>query len=153
MNDQLPSSVPQPVPSRALWWQVYLPVAILVLLTLAGAVWVLLGGFAGSVDVGAGADVVLILLCLPNVLLGVLGFAFVAALCYGVAWLCIKLPPYVRQATHWLTLIERQTYQVSQRVAAPMVSVGARLAQLETFFQRGRSTQAQQKDTGLGGKQ
>ena len=132
-----PNPITQHTFRRSVWLQIYLPLILggLLLAAALGGVVVAAGGGGFS----AWADVSLIFLLLPALLLGLIAGAAVGALAYGVWWLVRESPPYFRLAQDVGQRVARQTRKIADRVVEPMLRAQAAQAQAKAARAAARS--------------
>ncbi len=103
---------------RQVWLQVYLPLAVGVML-LAGLSVGLWRGQVGTVS--AWADTALSLLLLPVLVLGLILLAVLASLAYGVWYAVRRLPEPFQQVRLTLARVEHGADEVVHKAALPLI--------------------------------
>jgi hypothetical protein len=112
-------------------WQVFLPIALGAIVTIAMFVFVLVGSLGTSVNASALADTTVIWFSLPVIFSCLLGFSLVAGLAYGVAWLCTFIPKYSTIAIDFLQKVASQTRLYAKQVEKPVADTRAKWDVLE----------------------
>lgn len=106
---------------RTVWLQVYLPLAIGVVLVVAlVTVGLAAGGWGGATTSGM-ADAALVALLLPAMLVGGIALAAIILLAVGVAWLVGWLPERSRIVQLIAARVSRQSDRISGRAAQAIV--------------------------------
>ncbi len=135
MEKPPPRPLPPPNPlttqrhQRESFQQIFLPffLAIVLLIVLA-----ILLGRATSYNTSQGAQIALIGLILPTMILGLLFLAVTIAIIVGVAKLTRLLPRYSRAAQDFFALLARQTRRTADSSVEPIL----RLHQWAAMWQR-----------------
>ncbi|HUN22537.1 MAG TPA: hypothetical protein PK299_05310 [Anaerolineales bacterium] len=112
-------------------WQVFLPIALGSILTVGMFVFVLVGSLGANVNASVLADTTVIWFSLPMILSCFLGFALVAGMAYGVAWLCTFIPRYSGIAIDFLQKVSLQTRHYAKQVEKPVADTRAKWDVLE----------------------
>jgi len=111
---------------RQSFWQIVFPVALMVILLLAGIV--LLFVSTGSAGTSIVADFSLMLVILLFLLIGLLALGVTIALIYGVAWLIQTLPPYTNEAQRGMKrlyfAVDRATTQAASMMIGGLAVLG-----------------------------
>jgi hypothetical protein len=135
MNDQSQSRLSQTPPTsarlrnqvtyekhrREVMRQVYLPLIISVVFLCVIAGFLVVAGLGGSIDVSRLADVSLIWLIIPALIVTLVFLALTAGLTYGVIWLLIQLPPLTRRAQDFMARVNRAVRKGADKSAAPFI--------------------------------
>lgn len=103
---------------KVVWLQIYLPF-IFLLLILAAVVAVLWVGGAGSYS--GWADSALVILMIPALLVGLVIFGALAALCYGVMVVIGLIPEPAKRAQEIAGRIAAETRRFADMAARPMM--------------------------------
>jgi hypothetical protein len=112
---------------RTVALQVYLPLGLGAVVVVIAVGLGLAAGAGGGLSVGGMADVSIVFLLLPLMLLGLLALVGFVAVAVGVGRLVRWLPPRSRQAQHLATRLARQAGDVADR-SAQMIVVPKALA-------------------------
>ncbi len=107
-------------------WQILTPLAVAVVVVIVALVLIILPGGAGVRS--PLADVSLMLLIVPTVVLGLLVLALVVGLNYGV-WLGLtRLPPYFKIAQDWVAQVADRIQHGADSVSKVILKIRATLA-------------------------
>ena len=107
---------------KRVWLQIYLPLILIILLvgSLVAYLWV------GGVGTYSGwADTALIFLLIPVLLAGLIFFAVVAGLCYGIIYLIGWLPGPSKQGQEIMRRVAFETRRVADLVVRPFFAHNA----------------------------
>jgi hypothetical protein len=121
----------RPETGRRIWLQIYLPLAIGVLV-IAG-----LGVGAWASDFGtasAWGDVGLVIIMVQSILLGTIALAMLAGLTYGVGWLTGLLPRPMRRGEEIMARAAGLTRRASNVALKPMFTLQATWAAVKAVF-------------------
>jgi hypothetical protein len=135
MNDEFSSSKERnPVTYQShrkqVLWQITIPLVI-------GAVIILI--LAVSVTTGSPqtaslwADVSLVWLIIPVMIVSLILLVFLAGLAYAVIWLVRTIPGYAMQAQNFMIMIVRQVEKLGNVIVEPILRVNAFLASLQAL--------------------
>jgi hypothetical protein len=105
---------------REVFWQVTIPLAAGLIIVLALAVGVT---FASSGLASRLADVSLIWLILPAMVITLVFLVLTAGLAYGVIWLIGKLPPLAFKIHKFLLLFSTRVRKISDKAVEPVIRV------------------------------
>ena len=136
MNNRLPSALPERNPltheahSHQVLWQITIPIILGSLVVLALAV---LAGISGPAEASLWADISLIFLIIPAMLISVVFLFLFAALIYGLFKLLKIIPPYARQAQDIVYKVEQRVKSGSDLVAEPVIRTQAFLARIRVL--------------------
>ncbi len=112
---------------RQVVWLVYVPLALGVLAVLALGLWVLMGSIGDS---SVWADVSLVILAGPVLLLGLVQLALAVALVVGLTKALQAIPAPMRQADLALWRLKRAVRRGSDLAAKPLIAPRAAAAAL-----------------------
>lgn len=121
---------------RQLWWQIYLPICILVIIGVALAVFTWITAFGEGDNSQRWAAISTIWLIIPAMILGVLFFAVLAGLIYLIGRLLKIIPPYTDKAQHYVSLATRKTRAITDLAVRPILFLEGILASLRAVFGR-----------------
>lgn len=118
---------------REVWWQVFLPLLLGVLL-----IGLLSGGLVvnGVRDTSTWADISMIWLILPVCFLGLIPFALVVALIVGATLGLQRLPPLALLVQQTMKQIEDGVQRGADRAAEPVLRIGGFVARLQALRRR-----------------
>lgn len=119
---------------RSVWLEIYLPLVAGSLVLAGVAAGIVLAARGGTIS--AWADVSLILLILPGLVLGAILAAIAGGLAYGVGWLIGKAPPYFNIAQDFVERLAKGVRRGSDVAVAPVLGANATLAALKSLFRR-----------------
>jgi hypothetical protein len=105
---------------REVFWQITMPVGFFGLLVLLGAILIVLQTARGT-DPSNWANISLIWLILPMLVILLIILAIVAGLAYAVTWLYIQLPPFAFKTQEFLKLAFIQVKKVCDLIVEPIL--------------------------------
>ena len=105
---------------REVFWQITIPLAIGLIIVLALAVGVTL---ASSTQASRLADVSLIWLILPAMIIALVFLVLTAGLAYGIIWLIGKLPSLTFKIHKFLIQLSVRVRKISDKIAEPVIRV------------------------------
>ena len=111
---------------RDVFWQIGLPLAAVLMVLVSAGVWVVLP--QGAATRSPIADVSLILLICPAMVVALVVLALVAGLCVGMVYALRELPYLLKRGQDVMVLALYYTQKYAGRVADVFVSTRARLA-------------------------
>jgi hypothetical protein len=122
-------------------WQIYVPLAIVFL--------ILVGMAAGFVLSGTGtfstwADISMMLLAIPALVIGIILLVLTGGLVYGVSWLIKALPEPAWQVQQVFSKVAEQVQSAADGIASTFIRVNA----IPAVFRRGRSDRVVQEAEG-----
>lgn len=116
---------------REVLWQIILPMVLVGVVLLAGVVAL---GLTGVGSAGRWADISLMWLLLPVIVLSIVPLALLVGLIYGLTRALGALPGLAYQAQRALLRVERTTRRIADRAAAPVIGVESRTASWKAFW-------------------
>ena len=122
---------------REVFWQITVPLLVVILLLLALAILVVFQ--ATAVQKSVWADISLMWLIVPALFMAIILMIIFGASAYLCILLIGELPIYFRQAHVWLEYIGYQIAQISDKAVAPVLriqSFNASMSQLGRQFLR-----------------
>lgn len=137
MNDFRPAKLRERNPltharhRREVFWQITLPLLLGLVLFVGVSV---LSALGNSGEVSRGADVALIWLILPLLVVGLIFLVVLAGLTYGLVFLIRGIPGYARQAQDLVALVADKTRQLGDAAVEPIY-------RLESFMAGVRAAQ------------
>lgn len=123
--------ITQAAHQRQVLWQITLPSLLGVILLIVLSVLIALSSRGQQ---RLWADVALIFILLPPILLSVLLVILLGGLVYGIIWLSKNIPIYTFQAQNFMIKIETTVLQVADKVVEPILKVEEFRAGLRRFF-------------------
>jgi hypothetical protein len=125
----------KPKPKRtyrnSVWLQIYLPL-IFILLLLGAIVALLWVGGVGSYS--GWADIALVILIIPALLLGLILFVILAGLCYGIMTIIGMIPEPAKRVQEISTRIANETRRFADLAVRPLLAPrAAKTAMIETL--------------------
>lgn len=111
---------------RDVFWQIGLPLAMVLLVLVSAGVWVVLP--QGAATRSPIADVSLVMLICPASLLALVTLALVGGLCFGMFYALRELPFLLKRAQDVMVLVVYYTQKYAGRVANVFLSTRAGLA-------------------------
>ena len=115
---------------RQEFWQIILPISVTGLIVLMVAILICL---APPGTASAWADVSLVLLLIPVMVVALLILGLSAALVYGVVRLTEVIPPFARRAQAFAFNLERRIHSLSHNLVEPIIKVSSFKAGLQIF--------------------
>ena len=106
---------------REVFWQITVPVMVGVAILVFAAVAIVVG--ANAVQISKMADISLIYLIIPTMIITILFIAINAAFVYALIRLIQVLPLYSRQAQDFLIVVRIRVRQVSDKVVSPILGI------------------------------
>lgn len=138
-SDFQPPSTPKANPltqqahRREVFRQITLPLTIGALIILVAAVAVALAAGRGVDEVGAWADVSLMWLIIPGMLLVLILMILTAGVAYAVTYLLGVVPPYARQVQDFFLLVQFRVRKIADTAVEPALRAGALMASLRAL--------------------
>lgn len=120
-----PNPITQAVHRRQVLWQIWVPFIVIVVLVLISAVGVVLAGFQGTGDISRWANISLIWLILPMLLLTIIMIAATAGIVYLLYMALRVLPSYSRQLQGIFVLISFYVRKFSDAAVEPILKVNS----------------------------
>lgn len=117
-------------------WQIYLPLIMGLIIAVAFAA---LAGFASAEGASRWADISLIFLIIPVVMMTLLVLAFTAGLIYVVVKLLQIIPVYSYQALDFIQLVSRRIHKGADLAVEPILRVHGFRAALQVLRDKLRS--------------
>lgn len=117
---------------RESWWQIIFPVLVMTLLSVAAVVLlIVLGGPGGASIV---ADYSLILVIIPNLVIGLAAFLLLGGLAYLLTRLVGSIPPYANLAQEGMKQVYRQVDKVTNQIAGAVITVRSVMTGISIFL-------------------
>ena len=137
-NRQSPSlpernPVTQKAHGRQVLWQVTLPLALGVIVVLVLAVLV---AMAGEAEASLWADISIIFLLIPTILVALLFLIVLVGLIYALVKILQILPRYALIAQNFTYKVERRARSGANRAAEPILRYHSFVAAVRTLFRR-----------------
>ncbi len=117
------------------FWQITIPMLIVLALALVLVILALSGTF---VQQSQWADISIIWLIIPSMLIGLVFFIVVAGLIYLVTILLGRLPPYARLAQDWLLVARFKVGEVGDKLVEPFLRIEEAKVSWQTLVGRMR---------------
>lgn len=130
------NSVTEADHKRDVLWQITLPFVVGVLVILIFGALVIVSAVKGPEGVSLWADISLIWLIIPALLITLLAAAVLGALLYGVIRLIDVLPRYTYKAQLLLNTVQRKIAQFSNTAAEPVMKASTWTAALKALFRQ-----------------
>ena len=115
------------------FWQIKFPMIVGVILLLLSALCVVLASVTGRGDISTWADISLIWLITPMLLLGLIAFAATAAMIYMLMQLLPILPRYSRLVLNYINKFGIQVGKVADASVEPFLRVRSLSASIRAF--------------------
>lgn len=116
-----PNPITQAAHRQQVLWQIWVPFAVVVILVLISAVGVVVAGLQGTGDINRWANISLIWLIAPMLLLTVLMIAATAGIVYLLFQTLRVLPSYSRQLQDILAKVSFYVRKYSDAVVEPFL--------------------------------
>lgn len=107
---------------RQVLWQITVPLIVIILLAIAVAV---LASLSSANTASRWADISLIFLIIPALVVAFLFLAFNAALIFGLTWLLKALPRFALKAQNLAFLVEARVRSIADSLAKPFIRVNS----------------------------
>jgi hypothetical protein len=108
---------------RQVFWQITFPFVLAILLILALAGLAIASAFGGGEAVSLWADISLIWLIPPVLIVTLIFLLITAGLAYGVIRLIGVLPRYALKAQEFMRLLEANIRSMADKIAEPVIKV------------------------------
>lgn len=120
---------------RQTFWQVLFPVILLSLVIIAVIVFLIIttGGAGNDVDT-RWANISLIWLIIPTMVMSMIPLALAAAFVFLLAKLLSVAPNYLEKAQNFMAQVEVESRKYADKVAKPVISVKGGFAGVREFF-------------------
>jgi hypothetical protein len=138
-NDRQPSPLPERNPvthkvhGRQVLWQITLPLVVGVVVVLVLAV---LAGMAGEAEASLWADISVIFLLIPTMLVALLFLLLFAGLIYILLRALKIIPNYARIVQNFIYKVERRVRSGANKAAEPIFRYHSFVAAVRTLFRR-----------------
>ena len=118
---------------RESWWQIYFPLLVMALLSIAAIVLLaVLGSQNGAVSVVG--DYALMLVIIPILVGGLVVLVLLFGLIVGVAKLVHGMPPYANVAQQGVHNFSKKVEQVCDRITGVVINIRSVLAGVEMYL-------------------
>jgi len=121
--------------------QIYVPLVIVFLILVGMAAGFML---SGTGTFSAWADISLMLLAIPALVIGIILLVLTGGLVYGVSWLIKALPEPAWQIQQIFSKVAERVQSAADGIASPFIRVNA----IPAIFKRGRSNRVVQDAEG-----
>lgn len=128
--DKKRNPVAQRAHRKQVFWQITVPLVIAALIILALAVLVSTGN---SQSASLWADISLIWLIIPVMVVSLIFLVVLAGLVYAVIWLVRILPGYALQAQNFMVMIANQVERLGNAIVEPILRINAFLASIQAL--------------------
>jgi hypothetical protein len=130
MNEKpQPKPLPEPNPvtysahRRDVLWQITVPIIIGTAVLLLAVIGVILAGSSGTGDISRWADISMIWLLTPNIILAVFVLVILCAFVYVFIYLLRVLPSYTRMAQDFFFRVQTQVRIYSDKAVEPILKI------------------------------
>lgn len=106
---------------REVLWQITFPLLIVLVLLLGLVGLVIWAGVQANPDVGRWADVSLVWLIVPVIIISFLFLVLLSGITFGVIKLIQVLPPYARLVQDFFLRVQVKVAEISNRLTAPII--------------------------------
>jgi hypothetical protein len=121
---------------REVFWQITFPLVIALLLILCMVTGVILAGVKGLGDISRWADISLIWLLIPAIILTLISFIAVIGFIYLVTQLLGILPGYARLGQDYVHLFQVRSKKIANQVVEPFLKLHSFKAGAEALWQK-----------------
>ena len=121
---------------REVFWQITFPLIIALLLILCMVTGVILAGVKGLGDISRWADISLIWLLIPAIILTLISFIAVIGFIYLVTRLLGILPGYARLGQDYVHLFQVHSKKIANQVVEPFLKLHSFKAGAEALWQK-----------------
>ena len=123
---------------REVFWQITLPLLIGVLLILAAIAAIIFSSIQPVTDLQRWADVSLIWLILPSLVISLLGLIVLVGLVFAVTFLLHRIPSIARTIQLYFELAREKINQLSNKLTDPFVRLNGFWAAVRRATQLGK---------------
>ena len=121
---------------REVFWQITFPFAIALLLILCMVAGLILVGVKGLGDISRWADIALIWLLIPVIILTLISFFAVTGFIYLITRLLGVLPGYARLGQDYVYLFQVRSKKIANQVIEPFLKLRSFKAGAEALWQK-----------------
>lgn len=121
---------------REVFWQITFPLTIALLLILCMVTGVILVGIKGLGDISRWADISLIWLLIPVIILTLISFFVVTGFIYLITKLLGILPGYARLGQDYVHLFQIKSKKVADQIVEPFLKVRTFKAGADAIWQK-----------------
>ena len=114
------------------FWQITLPLVICSLITLGLAIWIIYAAALGN-QIGKTADISLIILIIPAMILFLIPLAILVGLTYSVIWLNKNTSNFMVRLQDFLYQINDAAKKASDKAVKPLINLKSRIALFQAF--------------------
>ena len=136
MNDQqeLQNPIVKPSRRRTVFWQIWLPLFISIIIMLAIAVLIILNSIEDTPFSEKWASISVIYMSIPTILVAIIMLAILGVLIYGISELLKILPVYARQAQYYINRAASIVHKLANGSAQPFISIQGWIASIRAIF-------------------
>ena len=122
---------------RQVFWQIYIPMTICAAFSI---LLMVLGVLATIAGVSKVADIALVWLLGPAIILAIINLVFLVLSIFGVGRVLAVLPPYFRIAQDTLNKYKHQVFSIDEKLTQPIIGVQTISAKLKGLIHSVRRT-------------
>jgi hypothetical protein len=119
---------------RQVFWQITFPFVIVIIIIAALVLITLIAAAGNSSGVSKWADISLIWIILPTLVINLIPLALIGALAYGMIRLIGILPGYARIAQDFLSTVRVKARSYANTAAKPVIKTGSFMAGVKALF-------------------
>jgi hypothetical protein len=118
---------------REVLWQIMVPFLVALFMILMLVILVILAAVKDVGDISRWADVSLIWIITPSMIISFFGLIFLVGSVYLITKLLAVLPSYARLSQDFLVLVQVRTRQLSDKAVEPFLKIHSLIAQAGVF--------------------
>lgn len=118
---------------KEVFWQITFPLIFGGLVVIAGCILLVMVVSKGN-DISVGADMSLVFVLIPTMLMGIIPLAILAGMAFGVIKLIQVLPPLFFKLQQGLKTVSAKLTTVSDKAASPFINAEGVKAMIKTLF-------------------
>lgn len=130
----LDGPTPEELHRKQIFWQVWIPLIVTLLLILALMVGVVASAATGTGDVGRWQAVSLIFLIMPALVGGFVFLAVLGLACYAIFWLLKNLPAYAHLAQAYIHYFSVLVRHYADKALTPILVIRIRQTEWQAFW-------------------
>jgi hypothetical protein len=137
---QLPERNPSTyaIHRREVFWQITFPLAIALLIILCMVTGVILAGIKGVGDISRWADISVIWLLIPAIVLTLIAFFFLVGFIYLITRLLGVFPGAARLVQDYFHLFQVRSKKVADKIVEPFIRLRSYKAGAEALWQKSK---------------
>lgn len=129
-------ALPAAAHRRQMIWQVWAPLFVSIIIVLGLAFLAIAGAAVGSPQVERWASISAVLVIIPWLIIGLIIFAIIGGVAYGVFWLLERMPGWLLTAQLFMVQTALTVRRIADVVAKPVMSVNIFSAQVSALWRK-----------------